>query len=220
MCAKSQHLHLKVVIQPSREQIELQVIIKFVKACMPHLTVNAQHYLPQQAVPQPNASSITPEKALANCQSRDRTVQVRIKETLKTAEHRLSDFLSYADQYQLPFTLAELKAERDGDLQEKYEEICSQLDDKFHRSRPFSAQYFDKAGEPLFFYFGVRWADDKVCTSSSSAMKMLTACQTVKQRIKLTGDFSLQYKDRSNRHLNEGIKNGRIVVQDGIAVSN
>ncbi|KAF8664187.1 hypothetical protein AX14_006766 [Amanita brunnescens Koide BX004] len=122
-------------------------------------------YLPEQAVPKPSSSSVTPKGALANCFWRDRSVMARKEATRKVAEHRLSDFLKYADKYQLPFTLAQLQAlnnEKNPKLRKKYEGICYELNNVAHPSRPFSAIYYDLDGIPVFAYFGVRWEDDTV----------------------------------------------------------
>jgi len=61
-------------------------------------------------------------------------------------------------------TLEELKEsnnEEGPSLQTKLENICTSLDDPNKPSRPFSAQYYDREGKPIFFYFGSRWLDDK-----------------------------------------------------------
>jgi hypothetical protein len=46
--------------------------------------------------------------------------------------------------------------------EDEYENECAILDSHEHVSRPFSAQYYDREGKPLFFYFGVRRTSDTV----------------------------------------------------------
>jgi hypothetical protein len=73
--------------------------------------------------------------------------------------------LKYGDKYRLPFTHEELQAnnnERNSPLKDEYENECAILDSHEHVSRPFSAQYYDREGKPLFFYFGVRRTSDTV----------------------------------------------------------
>lgn len=107
----------------------------------------------QQAVPQPEASAMTPKHALASCTSIDRSIEWCLQETLKTTGHRLIDFLQYADKYKLPFSHAELKAQKNGPGIIKYlNSICSELEIPGHCSHPFSAQYFDCDEKPLLFY--------------------------------------------------------------------
>ena len=127
-------------------------------------------------MPKPSKSAITPKRSQANCVSRNRGTVGRKKATQKVAHHRLSGFLKYADKYMLPFSLAELKAEnneKDPELRKRFEDICAQLSDENHPCRPFSARYYDRDRKPLYSYFGVRWADDKVSTSTYCYFEML-----------------------------------------------
>lgn len=87
----------------------------------------------------------------------------RLKKALKEAQGRVEKFLKYSDKYRLPFTHEEFCAQKKKSANKtRFERVCSELSSPNKPSRPFSAQYFDRDGKPLFFYFGVRWKDDLV----------------------------------------------------------
>ncbi|KIL56340.1 hypothetical protein M378DRAFT_17157 [Amanita muscaria Koide BX008] len=163
----------------------------------------AQPYTRDQAVPAPQPLH-NARATLVGSSKKSRSPESRMEETRRQAEHRVDNFLKYADRYRLPFTHEDLKAknnERKPSLKGKYEKVCTSLDKPEVASRPFSAQYYDQDGKPLFFYLGNRWLDDK---------------ESEKPIIDLGDDYDKQYVNRRYEDMKTGQEQGRKLAFDGI----
>ncbi|KAK2459407.1 hypothetical protein APHAL10511_008572 [Amanita phalloides] len=161
---------------------------------------NLQPYTPAQDIPKPE-SYATPKSTLINSTNSKRSTANRINMTLERARRRIYQCLKYADRYRLPFSHNQLQALNKPNFKAKYENVCTRLLNSDHPSRPFSAQYFDIDGKPLFFYFGHRWTDDK---------------EKDKPMVDLGNNYQVQYQNRTLADLKEGLEANREVTCDGI----
>lgn len=97
-----------------------------------------------------------------------RSVEKRLAETIRSAERRANNFVKYADKFRVSLTLDNLRAaQTDDGIAAKLDQLCTEQLGDDQPSRVFSAKYYTKDDEPLFFYLGERWADGglPVCAS-------------------------------------------------------
>jgi hypothetical protein len=136
-----------------------------------------------------------------------RSLESRFNHTMKIAEFRMKQYLDNVDKIYLPFTLEELtNAKNDSTIKKKLQEICNHLRQSNVPSRPFSVQYLDKNGEPIFYYLGERiegkrpkeihlWEDENG-----------------------NNNFHRQFKKRTMVDLLKARNRGKKILHDGIAV--
>lgn len=96
-----------------------------------------------------------------------RGVEKRLAETIKSAERRANNFAKYADKFRVSLTLDSFRAGQTDDvIAAKVDQLCTEQLGDDQPSRVFSAKYYTKNDEPLF-YLGERWADGgaPVCAS-------------------------------------------------------
>lgn len=85
------------------------------------------------------------------------SLESRFKHTMKIAKFRMKQYLQNVDKIYLPFTLEELTdVKNDSTIKKKLQKICDLLRQSNVPSHPFSTQYLDKNGEPIFYYLGER----------------------------------------------------------------
>lgn len=114
-------------------------------------------------MPRPLFGKGGPQSALIYLKGRSK--QKLLKETLRVTERRIRNFLEYADKFRVDFTLQNLVDGLAKTNVAKMERICDQELGPNQPSRCFSAKYYTKDDEPLFFYLGERWQDGKACVS-------------------------------------------------------
>lgn len=126
------------------------------------------------------------------------------------AKLRIEKFWEFADTIILPFTLAELRANKDDPAtKNRLEARCKQLAKNRHPSRSISGKYFGRDGGPLLFYLGERIADDPPLEYTLSGEEMG----------KGWGNFDKQLKNRSVLDLSRAKKQGKQIFSDGLDVS-
>lgn len=93
-----------------------------------------------------------------------RNVETLLRKTIRSAEWRVKQFLQYADKFQVSLTLEGLRvAQTEEGISMKLDQVCAEQLGPDQPSRVFSAKYYTKDDEPLFFYLGQRWTDRQPC---------------------------------------------------------
>jgi hypothetical protein len=112
-----------------------------------------------QRVPPPALDAGTASSALGNSsRSRDKRYEKRISQALA----KIDGFLKYSDKFTVNTTLEKLsEGARTESKKEAMRHACKELSETQSEGRVYSAQYYDKNGVPLFFYFGHRRSQDK-----------------------------------------------------------
>lgn len=112
-------------------------------------------------VPRPDFGEDGPQSALIYVKRRSQ--EKLFKETLRITERRVHNFLKYADKFRVDFTVQELVDDLQNTKSSEIDQMCEELLGPNQPSRCFSAQFYSKDNEPLFFYLAERWADGKPC---------------------------------------------------------
>jgi hypothetical protein len=119
---------------------------------------------------------------------------------------RINQFIKFADEVTHPFSLQDIRKVRNNKKEaSKMELRCKELEKDEYPSRPYSSRHLDKNGIPLFYYLGERIEDEppKRYTLTTNS----------------TQNFWKQLEGRQQHHLNDAVRNGRRIINDGFDVS-
>lgn len=129
---------------------------------------------------------------------------------------RLQHYLDYAPKIVLPVTLRSMKKNLSEVGKRQMDDEVKKLLDKSHPARCTSAQYLDRYGNPILFYFGRRLVhkDNKKVHCILDAGLALTHSQDPKVA------FRLQYQKQSMEDIEKVVREDKGVklVHDGLSV--
>ncbi len=166
----------------------------------------SQLYIDEQKVPDVKSFTSSLPKTIGTA-GLARSIDARFQHMLRMPPLRVQQFVQFADKIVVPFSIEELRAMSKGeDTQNLLLDWCETLEKRRRDSRPFSAQFFDKNGIPIFFYMGERIKDDP-------------PREIVLQKDAFWQNYYLQLEGRGTEDLRLAKKEGKEIVCDGLAVS-